>query len=418
MCANPFKAMFTTPHDAQDGGIKSPGRVGLSGSAATSIWRLRPKNGPFVNSLIACAALLYFLGSGAAFGQAPTDRTNQTESSAAQEGAGSATAAGNSTAPAEPPKLDAALAEANSLLQKGLSSQAETATRQFLEGHADSADGHFLLGHILFEELHEKYLGEEQKEGEGFGYNHNVDGSLAATRDAKARESLAEFSAGAKYGVPGAFDLKIVALDYALLNDTANADKWLTLSLKLEPNDAQGWFYLGRMEYSQDKFSGAIEAFEQCLKLEPRNILAEASVGLSYEGLDQKDQAIQAYQNAIAWQTQSEVKSPKPYTYLARLYLERNQPELAVPYLLQAVADFPQVSLAHEELGKAYLALNQLPAAQLELEKSVSLTPNVASLHFTLGQVYRKLGAMDKAKVEFQKAEELNGAHSSDKPAN
>src|SRR5208282_5267113 len=153
------------------------------------------------------------------------------------------------------------LAEAQSQLQAGKVSEAETTARQFLQGHADSADGHFLLGHILFEELHEKYLAEEKEEGEGFGYNDTVGGSLAVTRDAKARESLAEFSAGAKYGVPSAFDLKIVALDYALLNDNAAADKWLTLSLKLEPNDAQGWFYLGRMEYSQDKFSGAIEAF-------------------------------------------------------------------------------------------------------------------------------------------------------------
>jgi tetratricopeptide (TPR) repeat protein len=362
-------------------------------------------------------AILFFLGSGAAFGQAPAEHTNQSGSSAEQAGAGSSAAVGIATKPGETPKSDAALAEAKSLLQRGMLSQAETITRQFLEGHADSADGHFLLGYILFYEIHEKYLGEEKEEGESFRYKDNVGGALAKMRDARARESLAEFSAGAKYRVPSAFDLKIVALDYVLLKDNMTADKWLTLSLKLEPKDAQGWYYLGRTKYSQAQFSGAIQAFEQCLKLEPRNILAESNVGLSYEGLSQRDQAIQAYQNAIAWQAQGEVKSLKPFIYLARLYLHENQPEKAMPYLLQAVAAFPQVSLAHEELGRTYMVLNQLSEAQQELEKAVSLTPNVASLHFTLGQVYRKLGMMDKAKIEFQRAEELNGTHSSDKPA-
>lgn len=402
--------MFTGRFSRQNSGADSPGRAGsLPHRTPISICRFRPNTSSWACSLVAAAAILVALGRGAAWGQGPAGQAGGTSPAAA---------AGNPTKSGETAQSDAGLAEARSQLQAGKVSEAETTARQFLQGHADSADGHFLLGHILFEELHEEYLGEEKREGEAFAYNDTAGGSLAKQRDEKARESLAEFSAGAKYGAPSAFDLKTVALDYVLLKDNIAANKWLSLSLKLEPKDAQGWFYLGRIKYSQDEFPGAIEAFEQCLELEPRNILAEYNVGLSYEGLQQKDEAIQAYQNAIAWQAQSEVKSPKPFIYLGRIYLDENQPEKAVPYLLQAVAAFPQVSLAHEELGRVYSALNQLPEAQQELEKAVALTPNVASVHITLGQVYRKLGMMDKAKIEFQKAEELNGTHSSDKPAN
>jgi tetratricopeptide (TPR) repeat protein len=98
--------------------------------------------------------------------------------------------------------------------------------------------------------------------------------------------------------------------------------------------------------------------------------------------------------------------------------MDQNEPERALPYLQQAVAAFPQVPLVHEELGRAYSVLNQLPQAQKELETAVSLEPNVANVHFLLGQVYRRFGMMDKAKLEFQRVEELNGTHSSDKPAN
>jgi tetratricopeptide (TPR) repeat protein len=383
----------------------------------TIFCRCRPNTGPRAVFLVAAAAILFCVSRGAAFGQAPAEHTNQSGSAAGQTGAASSAAAGNPI-DGETTKLDAALAEAASLLQAGKVSEAQATTRQFLQGHADSADGHFLLGHILFEELREKYRAEEKDEGEGFGYNDTVGGSLAKMRDEKARESLAEFSAGAKYGVPNAADLKTIAFDYVLLKDNLLAEKWLTQSLKLQPNDAQGWFYLGRIKYSHDEFPGAIEAFEKCLRFEPRNATVEYNVGLSYEGLRQKEEAIQAYENAIAWQVQGEVKSPKPFASLARLYMDQNEPEKAVPYLQQAVAAFPQVPLVHEELGRAYSVLNQLPQAQKELETAVSLEPNVASAHFLLGQVYRRLGMTDKAKLEFQRVEELNGTHSSDKPAN
>jgi tetratricopeptide (TPR) repeat protein len=344
--------------------------------------------------------------------QTPAEHQKQVSGiqSASPSPAAAASAAGASGTTAPNPGLG----KAKSLFENGDLDQAETATREFLKTHEDSAEAHFLLGHILFEELHEKYQNEEKKEGENFRYSGRVDGSLAEVRDAKARESLAEFSAGAKYGPLTAADFKTVAFDYVLLRDNSSADKWLTRSLNLEPQDAQGWFYLGRVKYSQDEFAGAIEAFERCLKLEPRNVFAEYNVGLSFEGLRQKDEAIQAYQNAIAWQANSNAEAPEPFLYLGKLYLEDNQPEKAVPYLVQAVAAFPGVSLAHEELGKAYSNLNQLPQAQQELEKAVSLSPNLARLHIMLGQVYRSQRMMDKAKAEFQKAEELNGTHSSE----
>jgi tetratricopeptide (TPR) repeat protein len=396
--------------------VSSAGR--FTGRSVTIIRRFRLSASSWALFVVTAAAVLFSLTSDAAFGQAPAEHANQSGSAAAQVGATSSAAVGNATKPEETPKSDPALAEAQSLLQAGKVGEAETTTRQFLQGHADSADGHFLLGHILFEDLQAKCLGEEKKESEGFGCNDTAGGSWAKTRDEKARESLAEFSAGTKYGAPSAADLKTVAFDYVLLKDNLTAAKWLTVSLKLEPKDAQGWYYLGRMKYSQDQFPDAIQAFERCLKLEPRNSVAEYNVGLSYEGLQQKDEAIQAYQTAIAWQAQSETKSSKPFTRLARLYVDESQPEKAVPYLQQAVAAFPQVSLVHEELGRAYSALNQLSEAQKELEVAVSLEPNVASVHFILGQVYRKLGMMDKAKLEFQRVEELDGTHSSDKPGN
>jgi len=310
-------------------------------------------------------------------------------------------------------QTEALLSEAKALFQQGNLPEADRVARQYLQNHPDSAEAHFLLGHILFREISAKWLEEGKAEGEALLYNTgDLSGSLVAYRDAKAKESLAEFTAGAKYHVPSALDLKIVALDYLLLKDNNDADRWLTRSLQADPRDAQAWYYLGRTKYGKGQFTEAIEAFAQCLKLEPRNIKAETNVGLSYEALERPDEAAQAFQNAIAWQAESSAKDPEPFIELGHLYVNQNQPEKAVPYLTQSIAIFPLISKAHEELGKAYSLLNKFPEAQAELEKAIELTPQAPNLHCLLAPVYRKQGLTDKAKAETDRCSALSGTHS------
>ena len=313
--------------------------------------------------------------------------------------------------PNEPLTPDPALAPARSLLRQGKLSEAESATRDYLTAHADSADAHFLLGFILFREVQAKWLEAGKGQSGNLLYSGDASGSVAEFRDAKAKESLAEFTMGARYHVPNAFDLKIVSLDYVLLKDNMDADHWLTRSLQADPHDPQAWYYLGRAKYSGGQFREAIEAFEQCLKLEPRNIEAENNVGLAYEALDRPGEALQAFENAIAWQAESSTKDPEPFIELAHLYLNQNQPEKAVPYLSQSIVIYPNVSKAHEELGKAYSLLDRLPEAQAELEKAVELSPQAPNLRCMLASVYRKRGLVDKAKAEYDRCAALSGTH-------
>ena len=338
--------------------------------------------------------------------------SSTTPVSAVQTNASSASAK-DAAEPSEPLAPDPALAPARLLLQQGKLSEAEAATRNFLLAHADSAEAHFLLGFILFREIGEKWHEAGKAQEATLPYSDgSAIGSLAEFRDAKARESLAEFTAGARYHAASAFDLKIVALDYLLLKHNMDADRWLTQSVQLNSRDAQAWYYLGRTKYSTGQFREAIEAFEECLKLEPRNVEAENNVGLSYEALRRPDEAIQAFENAIAWQTESSAKNPEPFIELAHLYLNENQPEKAVPYLSQSIAISPNVSKAHEELGKAYSLLHRLSEAQAELEKAIELTPQAPNLHCLLAAIYSKQGLEEKAKAESDRCAALSGTHS------
>jgi Flp pilus assembly protein TadD len=313
----------------------------------------------------------------------------------------------------EPPSLgdlaEPPLVEAKSLLRQGRVNEAERAVRQFLAAQPQSAASHFLLGHILFREIQTDATAGTQLEGAKILQANPKDGTFIPE---KARASLAEFTAGAKYHAPSAADLKTVALDYVLLGDYVDADKWLTRMLEWTPSDPGGWYLLGRTKYNENRFAEAASAFQQSLKLDPQNVKIEDNLGLSYAGLGRNEEAMAAYQQAMAWQAKAPLRNPGPYINLASLLIDQNRFGEAVSHLLQAVEIAPRESRAHELLGKAYTRLEQFPNAQTELEKAIELSPQKSNLHCMIAPVYRKQGLAEKAKTEFDRCAALAGSHS------
>jgi Flp pilus assembly protein TadD len=306
-------------------------------------------------------------------------------------------------------QLDPQLAQAKELLTQGKIADADNLLRLYLTAHPDSADAHFLRGYLLFREVQASsgMLDSTQHQL----YKEQGTATPGTTpEETAAKDSLNEFTEGAKHHVPSAFDLKIVALDYIVLGDYSDADKWLTRSLQRNLQDADGWYLMGRTKYSENRFDEAAQSFQQYLKFDPKNVKAEDNLGLCYAGLGQNDKAAAAYQNAIAWQAASPTKDPGPFLDFGVLLMDEDRTREAVTYLLQAVAIAPKESRHHEELGQAYFRLDALPKAQQELETAVSLSPQDARLHYLLGRIYNKEGQSDKAKAEFDRSESLKTA--------
>ena len=313
------------------------------------------------------------------------------------------------------------LADAKSLFEQAKFSEADRAVRQYLKDHPNSAEAHFLLGHILFREI------QAQAKALETSFPSQTHGPLASattmssnpsdvtvSKAAKemAQASLEEFTAGAKFHNPSAADLKIVSFDYVLLADYPEADKWLTRMLEWAPSDSEGWYYLGRTKYNENRFAEAINAFQRCLKLDPQNVKAEDNLGLSLAGLGRNEEAAAAYDQAIAWQAESLTKNPGPYVDLGSLLIDENRPQEAVTLLRRAIEIAPRESRAHELLGKAYTRVEDFPKAQAELEKAIELSPQAPNLHCMLAPVYRKQGLTEKAKAEYRRCDALTGTHS------
>ncbi len=239
--------------------------------------------------------------------------------------------------------------------------------------------------------------------------------ALTLFHEDRPKESLAMYTRAAARRRPGAPDFHFIALDYVLLHDDTDADTWITRAAREDPGDDEIAYAMGRIKYTENRFSEAVTSFERALVLRPRSVKAENNLGLAFEGLNEGDKAVAAYRQAIAWEAGDPRPSEQPLLNLGNLLTDRNQLAEALPLLQRAEAIAPADGKIHAALGKLYARQMNFAQAQTELEQAVRAEPENGRLHFQLGQVYRKEGMAEKARQELARAAALQGTHSSER---
>lgn len=280
------------------------------------------------------------------------------------------------TEAASPGSTDALLYEAKCQIHLEGFADAEKALRSYLATRHDSEDALYLLGFVLH-------------------------------RQNKARESLEIYTRAAALKTPTGDDLKIVGLDYVLLNDYPDAIRWLRKAVEFDPKNKDTWYYLGRAYYSESRAPEARNAFRAVLDLDPRDVKAESNLGLIFEAEGRTEDALAAYRKAIAWQKGSTAPSEQPLVNLGSLLTQQGHTQEAIPFLEEAVALAPNNAFCHLKLGTAYLRVQRFRDAQRELEKATELDPDNPAAHYQLGRLYVKIDAMDRAQAEFDRTQKL-----------
>ena len=69
--------------------------------------------------------------------------------------------------------------------------------------------------------------------------------------------------------------------------------------LRIDGNDAQSWYLLGRCYMSQQKYPKAYEAYQQAVYRDGRNPTFWCSIGVLYYQINQYRDALDAYSRAI-----------------------------------------------------------------------------------------------------------------------
>jgi len=276
----------------------------------------------------------------------------------------------------QPGKTDALLFQGKCLVNLGQFEAAETVLQAYSSAHPQSEDAVYLLAYTYF-------------------------------RENKPKQSLKLFTAAAKLKTPTADDLKIVALDYVLLNDYRDAGHYLEEALKMEPDNVEVRYHLGRVRYQQNQFDQAVAAFQEVLKRDPANVKAQNNLGLSLEAENQLDPAIAEYRKAIVLDEAATVHNEQPYLNLGALLSKANRSEDAATLLIKAANIDPKSSKIRYELGKSYFDLNRFEDSRKEVEEAVRLDAKNAPAHYLLGRVYQRTGKSDLAAQQFKLTEDL-----------
>ena len=275
-------------------------------------------------------------------------------------------------------QLEPILQAAKSYFWSAQYDKAETRATEYL-GHAPtSAQAMFLLGHI-----------EERRK--------------------QPRDSLQWFTRAAALATPHAGDLRIVALDYVLLNDYPDAIHWLERAVALDDHDVEVWYDLGRAKMTQGDMPGAETALRRALALKPHLIRAEDNLGVVLEAENRDLEALEAYRLAVAWQANDPHPSEQPPLNLGTLLIAKQRAAEALPLLEQAVSLAPSNVRAHEQLARALDAAGQLVAAMQQMNEAVRLDAGNARLHYQLGLMARRAGDLKLAREQLRLSSELYG---------
>jgi Flp pilus assembly protein TadD len=261
--------------------------------------------------------------------------------------------------------------------------RADTTLRAYLTANPSSADGMYLLGRVL-----------QAKN--------------------QPKESLQWFTKAAAISRPSSEDLRIVALDYVLLNDYADSIRWLNKSLEMNPRNSEAWYDLARTKMMQGDYSGAEAPMKKALILHPKMVKAENNLGLIYEAQNRPAEAADAYRLAVEWQKTDANPSEQPLLNYGTLLIDEQRSTEAISLLEQAVTIAPNNVKCYEQLARALDRHGEGQKAVEQMQAAVRLDPHNPRLHYQLGLIYRRVGEPEKSKEEMLLSEKLYGPHSSE----
>jgi Flp pilus assembly protein TadD len=166
-------------------------------------------------------------------------------------------------------------------------------------------------------------------------------------------------------------------------------------------------YWLSRLDRGDMSFESAVANAQRAVELDPAFMKAYDDMGLSYEAMGKVDEAMKAYQQAIALDRQQKQDSPWPFLNLGALLRTAGRLREAEAALREALRCDPRLAQAHFQLGLVLEKQNMIQEAIGELQKATAYDPKYPEPYVALGRTYGRVGDRHKAEQAFAKFREL-----------
>ncbi len=175
-------------------------------------------------------------------------------------------------------------------------------------------------------------------------------------------------------------------------------------ALKIRPHSVPALELLGLAYQLSGQSEQAIAIYQQAIQLAP-SVKLYIGLAETYENIGRHADAIEVFQQAIAW----DPADPVPYYNLGRTSAVVNQCEAGVRYTQQAIQlHYEHLDQAYTNLGLCYRKLGDWQAALSAYQQGLNANPANDRLHYNLGSAYQQLGKHREAITHFERALQLN----------
>jgi tetratricopeptide (TPR) repeat protein len=153
--------------------------------------------------------------------------------------------------------------------------------------------------------------------------------------------------------------------------------------------ETRGDIFMARKMYRE-----AIEAFGEG---SPKDPVLRNKTGIAYHQLQQLDQALKAYQQAVKLKPDYH----EAVNNIGTIYYTKKSYRRAIGQYRKAIALAPEQASIHSNLGMAYFARNQMQLAVDEFRTALKLDPEVFEHHSSYGVLLQERSVADRAKYHY-----------------
>ena len=173
--------------------------------------------------------------------------------------------------------------------------------------------------------------------------------------------------------------------------------------LRLDPRDTDAYFYKGIALGELTQHEEELEAYEQALRLNPKNAVAYINKGTALAGLKRYEEALTAYEQAI----HIDPKSAFAYVGKGAALNELHRYEEGLSACEQAIRLDLTYDAGYTNKGNALHGLRRYQEAVAAYEQALRLNSKNAFAYNNRGNTLRILNREEEAQQSFAKAREL-----------
>ena len=202
-------------------------------------------------------------------------------------------------------------------------------------------------------------------------------------------------------------DRFLLALAYIAINRKNLALREIEKLQQSYPSNAVYPYWLSRLEYRKMDLGLALKYAEKAVQLDPAFMKAYDQLGLCYAGLNQTEEALQAYKKAILLNQQQSLHWPWPSMNLGTLLRRLDRLDEAESQLRDSLRIDPRFPTAHLRLGQVLEKQERYDEAMVELKEAARLDPTYPEPHYTLARIYSRRQDRESAARELNLFQEL-----------